>query len=1007
MKKIFLLGTCSFIICLNSFGQNNEFKIGVVTWGNSYVSTQNGSILKNKLKPNGEFSSCFGVLSEDGVNITRTYEPTTDVLPGLTVADRPWGRSKKDFRDMLELYHANDMQALIYQEFWAKINSNNLIHFLNEYDLDNKDTYFLNYEQLYNEVLKNMPYRDIVWGANLIGEYNVNSPYPYSGCRPNAWEWIWSSPCFGRGLVPVSNAQLAFSYFDNLYSSLPIKTVNAPGAHNRRFLPYEEMMLNMSARGDVCYEAGYFPRQFDLYHSTRSDNDRIHWKFDNIDYCTERFTEVHTELDVSTFSGNNTSMNMNNENWDYIWFKTYMSIIHGVNGVWFYSPLNTYDNSDQDDLARKNNLLAKDFSRTNFPIKYQMFLSNLIREIAYLKNNGFLNKNSEIKRKTDANNFNGILEPCDTYIPQTLNFQNSRSYFLHHGLSLYKVLNNPHVDDERFGIQYTVRSNGDEIIVILANPNPTILQNIQFDFCSISNPIVQEANGVEMLFYPDNLPPTHPNYKTNRNSGIDLVSNSSGPTHFLPFTNGKKITLSFGPLDIKVIKFKSNVPSYNNGWQKVWSNNGNGQINGWGVKNFDKFYTGDFDGDGAEELFCVQMGSNNKWMTILNYENGDWNWGWSNYGNNHMMLPYRDNFVVGDFDGDGKDELLGNDLGGFTTMFHFNNHSWHWGWSDYGSHSITPYKDNLVVGDFDGDGKDEILGCDLPWGWTTRFVYSNNDFLWSWSDYGRNHSIRPYRNNLISGDFDDDGKDELLGLNSWATMFSFQNHNFLWGWSTYGSNSFSGWTYPIPSNDRILIGDIDGNDTKDEILFLQTGVGASWSTSMDLKNSQNNWNWNWSTYGTVPYLNDWPLANNGGTDTRYLLVKAEANQPEYLLAIRQYGCGNDYLVNMYKSTSRNNKTSSVPELSVSNEAKENGLSIKYNWNIFPNPSRGYITILTSRTDDKSSFDIYDQTGRLVKRVGAITSTETDIDLTGLSSGIYIVLLKTSEGIEKKKIQIIK
>ena len=184
----------------------------------------------------------------------------------------------------------------------------------------------------------------------------------------------------------------------------------------------------------------------------------------------------------------------------------------------------------------------------------------------------------------------------------------------------------------------------------------------------------------------------------------------------------------------------------------------------------------------------------------------------------------------------------------------------------------------MIAGDFDGDSKDEILGSDLPNGWTTMFHFDNNDFNWGWSDYGNNHPILPYRSTLISGDFDSDGKDEVIGFDGWSTLFHFDNQDFQWGWSTSGSNSFGGWTYPIPSNDQVLVGDIDTQDNKEEILFIQTGVNGAWATSMDLKPDQSSWTWNWSANNSysVPFINDWSIADNSGTDSKYLLIKAEA-----------------------------------------------------------------------------------------------------------------------------------
>ncbi|MEK8019962.1 MAG: carboxypeptidase-like regulatory domain-containing protein, partial [Candidatus Parabeggiatoa sp.] len=180
------------------------------------------------------------------------------------------------------------------------------------------------------------------------------------------------------------------------------------------------------------------------------------------------------------------------------------------------------------------------------------------------------------------------------------------------------------------------------------------------------------------------------------------------------------------------------------------------------------------------------------------------------------------------------------------------------------------------------------------------YHYENDDWQWGWSNYGNSEAgggIYPYRNNLTIGDFDADGKDEILGLSSWATVFHFDNNDWHWGWSTYGSNSFAGWTYPL-YGDILLIGDIEHTNSNHEVMFIQQGDSARWSTVMNY--ADNKFNWGWSNYGgdepnTYPFIDDWPVK---GSSTSYMLVKASASEPEYLLARRKYG--SHYLVSMYR-----------------------------------------------------------------------------------------------------------
>jgi len=59
-----------------------------------------------------------------------------------------------------------------------------------------------------------------------------------------------------------------------------------------------------------------------------------------------------------------------------------------------------------------------------------------------------------------------------------------------------------------------------------------------------------------------------------------------------------------------------------------------------------------------------------------------------------------------------------------------------------------------------------------------------------------------------------------------------------------------------------------------------------------------------------------------------------------------------------------------------------------NVKIFPNPSQGNITISSSR--NLETVEIYNILGRLVKRINVAQDTQLNLDLSGLSKGMYLV-----------------
>jgi beta-glucanase (GH16 family) len=438
-----------------------------------------------------------------------------------------------------------------------------------------------------------------------------------------------------------------------------------------------------------------------------------------------------------------------------------------------------------------------------------------------------------------------------------------------------------------------------------------------------------------------------------------------------------------GALAFKDFPISSSISSR---WVKAWSDNSVGNIVG------DLIYTGDFDGGSDEELLSVQStGGSSDVMNLFKYINNDWTLIWSNYGNSSIgegIYAYRAQLITGDYDGDGKDELLGNSS--WTTLFKYSNGDWHWTWSDMGSslHYIYPYKDKLYAGDFNGDGKDELLGCDLPNGANSEIIWNGSNFIaGSWSDLSNSNSIRDYKSNMITGDFDGDGKTELLGFSSWATVFHFDNGNWIWGYSTYGASNLGGWTYPISSTDRVLAGNID-SELKDELFFIGTSPASQWATSMDLKTDQSNWNWNWSVNpnpGNSPFIDDWSLSATGSPVTRYYFVKPKASEPKYLLAIRSQSCG--YISNMYKVSNILDNYRGADQLYTGNDSLYaetiNAISI------FPNPANNELYI---KNNDEYSIDnhlsIYNFEGLLV--YDKIIGHSEKLDISDLKSGVYIV-----------------
>jgi hypothetical protein len=206
---------------------------------------------------------------------------------------------------------------------------------------------------------------------------------------------------------------------------------------------------------------------------------------------------------------------------------------------------------------------------------------------------------------------------------------------------------------------------------------------------------------------------------------------------------------------------------------------------------------GDFNGDGKDDLVVVNSGSSNVSVLL-----GD---GSGSFGSAASVsvgsMPA--SITVRDFNGDGKDDLVVANSDSDNVSLLLGDGSGSFGSAVNFSVGLIPM--SVTVGDFNGDGKDDLVVANSD---SDNVSLLLGDGSGSFSS-AANFSVGLTPVSVTVRDFNGDGKDDLVVVNSDSDNVSLLLGN--------GSGSFStAVNYTVGSNPRsIVVGDFNGDGKED------------------------------------------------------------------------------------------------------------------------------------------------------------------------------------------------
>lgn len=257
------------------------------------------------------------------------------------------------------------------------------------------------------------------------------------------------------------------------------------------------------------------------------------------------------------------------------------------------------------------------------------------------------------------------------------------------------------------------------------------------------------------------------------------------------------------------------------------------------VTTNNKIISGDFNGDGLDELMCIANIGSSHTRFLVNSSYTDGFSGWYTWMESTGIQPncYGNRFDAGDVNNDGFDDIVAmyRYPSGDTKLFVYLSdggsfsgaHEWgSWAAADYNANNVG---ERFVVGDFNGDSKaDAAVIYQYPNKETKIFTYISTGSSFSgsanWRDWPAGaYDVSCIGDRFVAGDFNGDGKDDLAVLYQYTPAHPANIFVYLSTGSSFGNANWRSWpagAYSVNCvNGRFTTGDFNG-DGKDDLSVM-------------------------------------------------------------------------------------------------------------------------------------------------------------------------------------------